>query len=104
MGKIESAAVDDGLLMAIAALLFKQTAGYDTKGLIEAGSVQAAHIHTAHGVEAAKVASSALMFLSWNVGVPRDMGPASADALRACAVLSALLLQGPVVAQTSAAL
>jgi len=77
-----SAAVDDGLCLVAALLLAHH--GESVGLTLQQEAYRGAHnIVVKHDRLETDAAISSLIFLSNNIGVPRDMAPAPADALRA---------------------
>jgi len=86
-------AMDLGMRMVSASLLFDQDADFTAAISLKGFAGQhAANIYRTCGKDASRTAGGALLFLSGNVGVPRDMEPGPADALRKHLALAAVTL------------
>mmetsp|Transcript_76403 Transcript_76403/g.211025 ORF Transcript_76403/g.211025 Transcript_76403/m.211025 type:complete len:450 (-) Transcript_76403:62-1411(-) len=98
-GRAIEEAVDLGLRVTTAVLL----SGSAEAAMRQGADQGVAAVRRTCGEGAARAAGSALVFLSWNVGVPRDLEPGPADALRAHAALVGVLLGAPSPAEVVSA-
>jgi len=97
------ATLDDGLRMVAAWLLLNLGVEPQGQALGKVAVPQSVAMQHKHGEDLAKAAGGALLFLSRNVGVPRDMAAAPAFAFRTHLTLAALLLTGVGSADTAVA-